>query len=99
MAKSKMKRQEMRSLQRQGAKVEQTKLSPDEQIAHVKKKFKPFDDNALPVHEVRLATFTNNDTIRVNEFGVLEAYTDSGGKLVVVLNPKSKVKSRSFGRK
>jgi hypothetical protein len=60
------------------------------------------EDSTIGTYQkVRLATFINDDTIRVNEFGTLEAYIGEDGALVVTLDPKSKAKARSFafGRK
>lgn len=91
-----------RSLQRQSEKVDQTSISPADQVKFVESQFKPYDDtNRLDVSgkKIRLATFTNDGTIRVSEFGFFEAYVDTEGAVVVVLDPKSKANSRTFGRK
>lgn len=91
-----------RSLQRQSEKVEQTSTAPAEQVASVTQLFNPYDDdNRLDssAKKVRLATFINDGTIRVSEFKFLDAYVDKDGAVVIVLDPKSKSKSRTFGRK
>ena len=71
-------------------------LSELEQLRAVDEHFPVVED--IPGSYIKLATFVNDDTIRVSEFHIIRAHRDKDG-IVAVLSPNSEAKQRSFGRK
>lgn len=92
-------RQVLRRMKRVGGKVKHVTRSGEEQIFKIRDMFKPKEVYAhfSPQSKVvRMTVFTNDNTIRVSEFPLLDHYYDDEDGLILILNPNEPAKQRTF---